>query len=189
MCRVRSSVHPDVGDSVGGCWKTGADLERKRIFMKRILIAVVAATLLIAVAAPAGANTPPTDVAFEVETDLLGAPSPFVAFGPAVDDGLVCASGIVVDASGKQTGFSPTGFNFQGVKHFTCDDGSGEFFINLQARIDFRKGVDFQWNVLRGTEAYEDLHGAGKGVGLPAVPCGDPDLCVLDVYFGGLHID
>jgi hypothetical protein len=135
-------------------------------------------------AAPAGA-TPPTDVNFEVESSLLGAPSPFVASGPAAADGLVCDAGTVVDASGKVTGASPTGFNYQGVKHFTCEDGSGEFFVNLAARIDFRKGVTFNWNVLWGTGDYVDLHGAGSGVGLPL--CG-PD-CVLDVYDGGLHID
>jgi len=152
--------------------------------MKRILIAVVAATLLVVMAAPAGA-TPPTDVGIEVETSLLGAPSPFTASGPAVDDGLVCQTGTVVDASGKATGFSPTGFNFQGVKQFTCDDGSGEFFVNLQARIDFRKGTTFNWNVLSGTGDYVDLHGAGSGIGLDI--CG-PD-CVFDIYEGGLHID
>jgi hypothetical protein len=157
--------------------------------VKRVLIAVLAATLLVAIAAPAGAASPPADVNIEVETSNLGGAGPFTASGPAVDDGLVCDSGNVVDASGKVTGFSPAGFNFQGVKQFTCDDGSGEFFVNLQARIDFRKGVTFQWNVLSGTAEYENLHGAGDGVGIPGVPCGDPDVCVLDVYFGGLHID
>lgn len=152
--------------------------------MKRILIAVVAATLLVAMAVPAGA-TPPTEVGIEVETSLLGAPSPFIASGPAVDEGLVCDTGIVVDDSTKAQGFSPNGFNVQAIKLFECDDGSGEFFVNLQARIDFRKGVTFNWNVLSGTNAYENLHGAGSGVGLDI--CG-PD-CVFDVYEGGLHID
>ncbi len=72
-----------------------------------------------------------------------------------------------------------------GIKHFICEDGFGEFFVNLQTHIDFRKGVTFNWNVLSGTLAYEDLHGAGSGVGLDL--CG-PD-CVFDVYEGGLHID
>jgi len=101
----------------------------------------------------------------------------------------VCAAGTVVDASGKVPGFSRNGFNFQGVKQFTCDDGSGQFFINMQARIDFRKGTTFQWNVLSGTGAYENLHGAGSGVGFNGLPCGDPNDCVLDVYNGGLHVD
>ena len=152
--------------------------------MRRIFIVVVAATLLAALAAPAGA-TPPSDVGIEVETSLLGAPSPFVASGPAVDDGLICEEGTVVDASVKWTGFSKNGFNFKGIKAFTCDDDSGQFFINMRARIDYRKGTTFNWNVRSGTGAYEDLHGAGRGVGL--LICG-PD-CVFDVYDGGLHID
>jgi hypothetical protein len=106
-----------------------------------------------------------------------------------VDDGLVCAEGTVGDATGKATGFSANGFNFHGIKHFTCEDGSGEFFVNLKARIDFRKGTTFNWNVLSGTGDYEDLHGAGSGVGLPGEPCGDPTECVLGLYDGGLHLD
>ena len=152
--------------------------------MKKFVVFLSAATLVMAFALPAGA-TPPAAVDIAVETSLVGGVSPFVASGPAVDNGIICSSGSVVDASGKVTGASPTGFNFQGVKHFTCDDLSGEFFVNLQARIDFRKGVTFQWNVLSGTGSYENLHGAGSGDGLPA--CG-PD-CVLDVYSGGLHLD
>ena len=61
--------------------------------------------------------------------------------------------------------------------------------MNLQARIDYRRGVSFSWNVLRGTGDYVDLHGAGSGIGIGGVPCGDPDLCVLDLYDGGLHLD
>lgn len=139
--------------------------------------------LLVVLALPAVSASPPAGVHIEVETSFVGEPSPFVASGPAVDDGLICPEGSVVDATGKLAGFSPTGFNFQGIKEFTCDDGSGEFFINLQARIDFRKGVDFNWNVLSGTGDYEDLHGAGGGVGLPC----EPD-CVLDVYDGRVHM-
>ena len=157
--------------------------------MRRVpVVFAVTAVLLMTLALPASA-TPPSGVGFEVESSLLGAPGPFVASGPAVDVGLVCSEGVVVDASGKGTGFSPTGFNFQGIKHFICDDGSGEFFVNLQARIDFRKGVTFNWNVLGGVGDYEDLHGAGSGIGLVGVPCGDPDVCILDLYAGGLHID
>jgi hypothetical protein len=152
--------------------------------MRRLALVLVLVGASVAMAVPAGA-APPTDVILEVETSLLGAPSPFAASGPAVDDGLMCGSGMVVDDSGKATGFSPTGFNFQGVKHFICDDQSGEFLVNLRARIDFRMGIAFHWNVLSGTGAYEDLHGAGNGIGLDN--CG-PD-CVFDVYFGGVHID
>jgi hypothetical protein len=147
-------------------------------------ILVLAAAFILVLALPAAA-TAPSDVIIEVESSFLGAPSPFVVSGPAVDDGLVCAAGEVIDYSGKVTGSSPNGFNFHGIKHFTCDDASGEFFVNMQARIDFRKGTTFNWNVLSGTGDYVDLHGAGSGVGLDI--CG-PD-CVFDLYDGGLHID
>lgn len=150
--------------------------------------AAVTALLLMITVGPADASAP-TDVNIGVETNLAGDPSPFAAFGPAVDDGLVCPEGTVVDAAGKVVGLSPTGFNFQGVKQFTCADGSGEFLVNLQARIDFRRGVSFNWNILSGTGDYERLHGAGSGVGIGGVPCGDPNLCVLDLYGGGVHID
>ena len=148
----------------------------------------MALTLIVAMAAPAVA-TPPSEVGIAVESSLTGNPSPFFASGAAVDDGVVCSTGTVIDEFGKVTGFTRNGFNFQGIKHFMCDDGSGEFRVNLQARIDFRRGVTFHWNVLSGIGEYENLHGAGDGIGIGGVPCGDPDLCVLDLYDGGLHID
>ena len=151
---------------------------------RRFLIAVLLTILCVAIAVPAGA-TPPSGVSIEVETSFLGDPSPFTAVGPAVDDGLICNTGTVVEASSNVIGFSRNGFNFKGIKHFTCDDGSGEFLINIKARIDFRKGTTFNWNVLRGTGDYEDLHGAGSGIGLDL--CGTD--CVLDIYDGELHID
>lgn len=151
-------------------------------------MAAATATVFVSIAAPAGA-TSPSDVQVEVETSLLGDPSPFVASGAAIDEGLVCGEGVVVDDSGKVTGVSPTGFNFQGVKRFTCADGSGEFFVNVQARIDFRRGVIFNRNVLRGTDDYVKLHGAGSGIGLGGVPCGDPNLCILDIFDGRLDLD
>ena len=159
--------------------------------IKKTVVLLFVFVLIMVLAAPAGA-TPPSGVHIEVESSTVGdppPPGPFVASGPAVDDGLICDTGTVFDTVGKVTGFSQNGFNFQGIKHFICDDGSGEFYVNLQARIDYTKGVTFNWNVISGTGAYEDLHGAGHGVGIPGVPCGDPYECVLDLYDGGLHID
>lgn len=157
---------------------------------KVLLFVVLMSTLILATTLPAAA-TPPSDVHFEVETviDKPFDPVPFTASGPAVDDGLVCETGVVVDHRGQVAGFSPTGFNYLGIKHFTCDDGSGEFYLNLQGRIDYYRGVSFNWNVLAGTGDYEKLHGTGSGFGDPGLPCDDPDICVLDVYDGRLHID
>lgn len=167
-------------------WATLKGPTAKELLMRKpSVVFVFVSALLVTLALPAISATPPSEVHIEVETSLLAALSPFVASGPAVDDGLMCTEGMVIDLNGKLAGFSPTGFNFQGVKHFICDDGSGEFFVNLQARIDFRKGTTFNWNILSGTEDYEDLHGSGKGVGLSV--CGED--CVLDVYDGGVHIN
>jgi hypothetical protein len=156
--------------------------------MRKGLILLAATALMVTFALPAAATTP-SDVAIEVESSLLGQPGPFTASGSAVDDGLICDSGLVYDLTGKASGFSPTGFNFSGIKGFDCADGSGGFAVNLQARIDFRKGVSFSWNVIDGVGAYEKLHGAGSGFGIPGVPCGNPNECILDVYDGGLHVD
>lgn len=165
--------------------------------MRRFLVlaAAGAVALLMLPAAPASA-TPPSGVHFDVHTTIPpeGGPTsgPFTASGPAVDDGLICSSGDTIDVFGKASGFSPAGVNFQLVKSFTCDDGSGEFLVKLQVRID-AKGDNFNWVIVGGTGAYEDLHGAGSGVGYHHHhhhhhPLCGPD-CVHDVYDGGVHID
>lgn len=158
--------------------------------MRKLLILVAAAALLLVMlpVAPVGA-TPPSGVQIEVTTTLPAeGPSfgPFTATGPAVDAGLMCSSGDTVDVFGKAAGFqSERGFNLQVLKLFTCDDEPfGEFLVKLQVRID-AKGVSFSWNAFGGTGAYENLHGAGTGVGLPT--CGED--CVFDVYDGKVHID
>jgi hypothetical protein len=157
-----------------------------------ILAAVAALFLVVLPIGPAGA-TPPSAVEFVIETEFPPGPDPgpsfgpFVATGSAVDDGIICETGDTIDVFGKASGFqSQTGVNFQIVKRFTCDDGSGEFLVKLQVRLDNKKGNNFNWTVVGGNGAYEDLHGTGKGFGLYD-ECG-PD-CVLDVLTGKLHID
>lgn len=151
--------------------------------MRRLFIVMLGAALFMLTALPVG-SAGTIDIVIEAETDLTGAPGPFVASGPSVDAGTVCSSGTVVDATGRTGRFTDTSFDFQGIKHFTCDDGSGEFFVDLHAHIDFETGIEFNWHVIHGTGAYTGLIGSGEGVGFGGVPCGDPDLCVLDVYFG-----
>lgn len=150
--------------------------------MRRVLVLTVAMAVMMGLALPASA-TPPSGVTIEVETDLT---SPFTASGPAVTDGVVCESGLVEDVFFKATGFqSNRGVNFQIVKNFACDDNSGDFSVKLQVRLLFDGSpATFNWNVVDGTGAYENLHGTGTGVGLDCATC-----FVLDVYSGGLHID
>jgi hypothetical protein len=98
---------------------------------------------------------------------------------------VICPAGQTVDLFGKASGAtSQTGVNFQVAKQFSCDDGSGEFYVKLQVRID-RKGDNFNWVILGGTGAYEDLHGGGNGTGIYLG--GDPEV-VLDLYKGTAHL-
>jgi hypothetical protein len=156
---------------------------------RSIRVAAATAALFLVLPVATVQATPPMAVEFEVETSFIdGGPvsgGPFTASGPAVDAGLVCASGDTIDygvplAAGFQ---SQTGVNLRLVKHFSCADGSGDFWITLNVRLDAR-GDRFVWSITDGTEDYERLHGTGSGVGLP----GD-GLDALDLYSGGLHID
>ena len=156
--------------------------------MRKISIMVTAAAALLVALPPATVDaTPPSGVNFVVPTTIPGDGPTFGSFtatGAAVDDGIMCPFGDTIDVFGRVTAFqSQTGVSIQVVKQFTCDDGSGDFLVKLQVRID-RRGDNFRWNVLSGTGDYEHLHGTGSGVGL----YGDGSF-VLDIYDGNLHID
>jgi hypothetical protein len=153
---------------------------------------LLAAALCLAFAAPAAAAGPPLAVHIEVQTsfdeDTNLSGGPFIASGPAVDVGLICARGDATDiAPGKVAAWrSPVGrgLNIQIVKQFTCAGNGATFLVKLQVRLDFAKGADdFYWVVVGGTGAYAGLQGAGSGYGdYAAFPAG-----VLDVYDGGVH--
>ena len=151
-----------------------------------ILITMMIMILILSVV-PVSASSPPANVTFEVQTIIppeggrnFGS---FTAAGPAVDEGLVCASGETIDVDFHDSGFqSKTGVNYQVVKLFVCDDGSGEFSAKLQVRYD-RRGDNYNWNIVGGTGSYVKLHGTGTGTGLPT-----PD-GVFDILNGKLHID
>jgi hypothetical protein len=156
---------------------------RRGIDMRRsLIVAAMAALLLIASLAPAGA-TPPSDVEIEVPSFVAGTGT-FVATGPAVDDEVVCGEGDTNDLSGTVGGNGPWGFNLWVIKEFTCDDGSGSFLVSLHARV-FNEGpiqTSFNWVVIGGDGDYTNLHGSGKGFGLPSTVA-DVD----DVYTGKMH--
>ena len=146
-------------------------------------VALVGALTLAANATTAIASSPAA-VHFDVPT-TFGGPNLFTATGPAVDGGSVCASGEAIDLFNRASGFeSGVGVNFQVLKEFVCNDGSGSFFVKLQVRLDFRRGTDnFSWVIVDGTGSYENMHGSGSGVGIDQ----GPDF-VRDVYDGRVHI-
>lgn len=157
------------------------------MYRKILLLTTTMTLLLVLSVASVGAASPPSDV--QIEADITVGGGPFIATGPAVDEGLVCGSGFATATDLKVSGDpGMTGFNVQVIYLFTCDDGSGEFYIKLQVRID-QKGDNFNWNIVGGNGNYEKLHGTGSGIGIPGVPCGDPEECVLDIYDGKVHIN
>ncbi len=153
--------------------------------LRRLVVLAVALAVAMAMALPAGA-TPPSAVTIEVDT-LFAGTGTFTATGPAVDDGVVCATGETFDVFGKVSGMGKKGVNIQVVKEFTCDDDSGSFFVKLQVKVFFAGPVlsSFNWVVTEGDGAYEDLHGSGSGDGLPP----NTGFDILDVYEGKMHID
>ncbi|HEY5729891.1 MAG TPA: hypothetical protein VIS72_07550 [Anaerolineales bacterium] len=96
---------------------------------------------------------------------------------------MICATGQTVDEFLKAAGFQSDRLtNYQVVKRFVCDDGSGEFLLKLQVLVD-RRGNNYNWVIIGGTESYEKLHGTGQGTGPPT------DYGVLDLFEGVAHID
>jgi hypothetical protein len=167
----------------------GNSIHREESMLRKVILFTATLLLLLVISvASVGATSPPTDVEFVADIDFSGGVGssfgPFTASGPAVDEGLMCESGMATAMSSKVSGAqSNTGFNVQVTYAFTCDDGSGEFFIKLQVRID-QKGDNFNWVVVGGNGDYEKLHGTGSGIGFPL-----GEGRVLDVYDGWVHID
>ena len=160
---------------------------------KLVLVAAVAALILVALPiGPAGADSPFEAVSIEVDTvfpDVGPSNGPFIATGPAVDAGLICANGWTVDLFGKPAPRegSPRGINIQVFKAFLCDatglpegpvdDG---FIVKLQVRID-KKGNNYSWNIKDGWGAYEGLRGHGSGFGVYNM-----DFTEVTDYFAGM---
>jgi hypothetical protein len=159
-----------------------------------ILLAAVAALFLVALPVASAGAAPPEQVMFEGPSFFDGPGAftgEFMATGPAVDSGAVCQTGVTADLYTKaapKTGQSPNGVNLQVLKEFTCEDGSGDFLVKLQVRIDFLKWPVFNWVIVGGTGDYEDLKGNGDGWGVFPIFNGGPEpIGVNDVYEGKLH--
>ena len=131
-------------------------------------VAIVAALgLALAIVAPTMAASP-TSVHIEspmhFNQDAFNTGT-FTANGPAVDDELLCASGTVVDTrlilAGEQSGRK---IQIPVRKTFTCDDGSGSFFVKIQVHLDLDTSTEaFSWVIQGGTDAYASLRGSGSG--------------------------
>jgi adhesin HecA-like repeat protein len=124
------------------------------------LVAVLVAALAAVIATTPVTAAPRLDV--HIEALASNDTVPFVASGPAVDAGLLRATGSVSSPS-VTVWLSPHGdtLHVRVVKHFMCDDGTFDF--EVVATIDLIAGtVRGHWTVLEGTGNYTDLKGNGE---------------------------
>lgn len=128
----------------------------------------------------------PQDVVIEIQSHVPpGGPGygPFVASGPAVEAGLVCATGDTLDVKASvDENQGDEVQNLQVFKEFTCADGSGSFVMKLEVLIS-PEGVQATWMIFSGSGDYANLHGTGRLTS--STPAGGD---ILDETFGGkLH--
>lgn len=155
----------------------------------RVIAAVLAASLvLMTVIGSVSAATPQqveilSHMNFNPDGPNFG---DFSATGTAVESGLICASGTVLDTGIVFAGFQ-SGRSAQILvrKTFTCD-GGGSFFVKIQVHLDFETSTEtFTWVVTGGTGAYANLHGSGGGT---TVGDGsDPQTGNFNTYTGYVH--
>ena len=121
-----------------------------------VVILAAALGVLPAVAAPPRTQTFTVVEQFEPESGVFTS-----------DGSVVCASGTTSNNTFGSGFQSDRGVIFHVRKTITCDDGTGTFILQLQARLGFNVGdMTFgPWVVLSGTGRYENLHGAGTVTG------------------------
>ena len=144
---------------------------RRTILVVAFLAAAVG--VLPAVAAPPQTQTFTVVEQFEPESGVFTS-----------DGSVVCSSGTTSNNTFGSGFQSDRGVIFHVRKTITCDDGSGTFVLQLQARLGFNVGdMTFgPWVVLSGTGDYANLHGSGTVTGTPT------EGGVTDVYVGWLAL-
>ena len=152
--------------------------------IKKKLYAVLLAVVLLAMNVSLVFAAQPLAIHIEVLETIAGGTEPFIASGAAVDDGLVCATGTVVEtaATSKETNGPYTKLWI--TKRFDCSDGSGTFDVDMVVKLNKSTGTTTaNWKVVAGTGNYANLKGNGKLLGTPVVL----GVTIFDVYDGKLH--
>mgnify|MGYP001587144255 CR=1 FL=1 len=153
--------------------------------MNRMIVVLVVIFVVALTAVPVMAARP-MNVHIEAPSTIDPTiDDPFTASGPAVDSGLLCASGSIIYLGGQVSGPPDGSFiNLKALKHFVCDDGSGTIDVKLVAHVDKVSGeATGRWVVTGGTGDYSRLHGSGKLIGIPM----DLGVTILDIYDGRMH--
>jgi hypothetical protein len=144
-----------------------------------IRVVLAAAIAVAAIAAVPALAAKPQSVTFSVVEQFESPSGVFTS-----DGSVVCPSGTTSNQT-FGTGFqSDRGIIFHVRKTITCNDGSGTFTLQLQARSGFNIGdMTFgPWVVLSGTGDYATLRGQGTVTGT-FIPDG-----VSDAYTGWFSI-
>jgi hypothetical protein len=147
----------------------------------RAVIALFAATMALATVIAPAAAAAPSQVTITSNMTFPGTGEPnfgdFTATGPAVDAGLICPSGDVLDIRYVFGGFrSDRGVQIQVVKAFVCD-GSGEtIYIKIQVHVNPDGTESFTWVVLDGTGPYGKLEGSGAGATINQTDSGNTNI-------------
>lgn len=159
-------------------------MQKRSLLMPLLLIVT-----LFGAATPVAASTP-ADVSIvavmnpQPEDPTAPFSGTFVAYGSAVDAGVLCNSGIIQDIANPATGWRSNQVIILHVhKHFMCDDGSGMFEMDIEVPVT-PAGTPARWVIRAGDGLYVRLFGAG---GLTATWLSENEL--QDTYFGSVHIE
>lgn len=156
--------------------------------MKKLLLGIIPVLILtVFTVTITEAASIPSDVTMSVHmiphpgSDL--GTGTFEASGPAVDAGLLCRTGTIVDLE-RHLGAEPSQqiTTFFVHKLFTCEDGSGTFSMRLNGSLTANR-CTARWLVTGGESGYASLLGEG-GFSCAFLDDGT----VQDTYFGQLHL-
>jgi hypothetical protein len=153
---------------------------------RKLVLSVLIALLTLGLVVMPTMAMKPLKVHIEVPEVIATGPDPFVASGPAVDAGELCAGGTVVDTLST---LGPTLGVVQILyvsKTFTCGDGSGTFDVDMVVKLNtITSKTNAKWQIVGGDGAYTGLIGNGKLKGIPFLPGGVGT--ILDIYDGRLY--
>jgi hypothetical protein len=151
----------------------------------RLSISSILALILLLLSVTVAFAAPPLGFHMEVDEIINGTGESFYASGPGVDAGVVCPTGTTSDLVVNI--FGPSNGNYQYLyitKSFTCDNGTGTFFIKMRVKLDLTTGfTSAKWQFTNGSGDYNHLRGHGTLVGTPIIPFVE----IQDVYDGVAH--
>lgn len=151
---------------------------------KKKLYAVLLAVVFLAMNVSFVFAAKPLAIHIEVLEYIAGGTEPFTATGPAVDDGLVCGTGTVVETAATSKDTNGPYTKLWITKRFDCGDGSGTFDVDMVVKLNKSTGTTTaNWKVVAGTGNYASLKGNGSLFGTPIVM----GVTIFDVYDGKLH--